>query len=311
MGAVVQASGIGPVHANTILLNWIERSKSWLDYIQRMYARNLRAAFRFGCNLMVLNASPEDWARLQALPPGEKRIDVWWRGDATSRLMLLLAYLIHRNSAWEEARIRVLSPKTKTASRATTKDLAHLLEEVRIEAEPVVVEGTDLEGFMSVSSEAALALVPFRLREDHLVDSFGGPIERLLPHLPITLMVLAAEDIDLDAEPEEGLAGQMAAARDSVSDWERRLRAAEKDVADANQTVEKIRSKRDRVRGDPKEGMEKTIEEQLAHDLDAAQKDLDHAKRKLAKVKTKAEEAERAAEALGVKPADENESQDT
>ena len=304
VGTLVQASGIGPVRPNTLLLNWIERSKSWLVYIQQMYARSLRTAFRYGCNLMVLNASPEDWDRLETVSPGDRCIDVWWRGDATSRLMLLLAYLVSRNPAWEEARIRVLSCKDNPGSAATAEDLEHLLQEVRIDAEAVIVEGggEDYEGLVAASAEATIAFVPFRLGADRLMDPSGAPMERILPRLPITLMVLAAEDIDLDAAPEEGVAGDMAAARDSLADSEKRVRSAEKEVAEAAQSAAQIQTELQRLHAGEKPGPDA---EKLTRELADAEGLLDQAKRKLAKLNAKAENAKKSAESLGVE-ADEN-----
>jgi amino acid transporter len=306
LGTIVQAAGIGPVRANTLLLNWIERSKSWLAYIQQMYGRSLRMAFRYGCNLMVLNASPEGWDRLEAVSGRDKCIDVWWSGDATSRLMLLLAYLVRRNPDWEDARIRVLSGKEPAGSKTTVEGLETLLQEVRIEAEPVIVDSTHgaLDEMIAASAEATIAFVPFRLREDRLVDPAGGSMERLLPRLPITLMVLAAEDIDLDAAPEEGPAADMAAARDALADAEKRIRSAEKEVADAAHAVGQIKAERQRLQV---EGKSASDLEKLTQELSDAEGILEQAKRKLAKVQAKAETARKEADSLGIEAAENDE----
>ena len=63
-----------------------------------------------------------------------RRIDVWWRNDATSRLMLLLAYLMTRSEQWESAKIHVLAAGLENGEKNTPDDLQKILQEVRIEA---------------------------------------------------------------------------------------------------------------------------------------------------------------------------------
>ncbi len=75
--ALVQAFGVGPLRANTILLNWPEElPKGIFGLGELRYGRNLRVAFRFGCNIIALDAMEEKWATLETLAPQERRIDV-------------------------------------------------------------------------------------------------------------------------------------------------------------------------------------------------------------------------------------------
>ena len=60
------------------------------------------------------------------------------------------------------------------------------------------------------------------------VDPFGAPVEAILRKLPSTVLVLAAEDIDLDAEPEEGAAAEMATRLDVLADARERVQKARK-----------------------------------------------------------------------------------
>ena len=107
---LVQSLGIGPVRVNTLLLNWMEKlPRKVLGLSQLRYSRYVRMAFRLGCKIVILDEEAGEWERLEAAPGHERRIDVWWGDDATSRLMILLAYLIKRNSDWEDAMIRVLT----------------------------------------------------------------------------------------------------------------------------------------------------------------------------------------------------------
>ena len=138
---LVQGFGIGPLRANIILLNWLERvpGAAGTDR-ERLIGRHLRTAFRLGCNLVVLDGEDPEWAALRQTAPATRRIDVWWRGDASSRLMLLLAHLMTRTEDWEGARIRLLGRRRSGASTESAEALRKTLDEVRIQAEAVLVE---------------------------------------------------------------------------------------------------------------------------------------------------------------------------
>ncbi len=121
---LVQSYGIGPLRANTILLNWLEALPlGILGLKEKRYARNLRVAFRLGSNIVILKAREEAWQALNDMASRDRRIDVWWWGDATGRLMLLLAYLTTRNEEWDESTIRVLAAGYEETSEETMADL--------------------------------------------------------------------------------------------------------------------------------------------------------------------------------------------
>ena len=71
-------------------------------------------------------------------------------------------------------------------------------------------------------------MMPFQLKRDRSVGPFGEPVENIIEHLPSVAMVLAAEDIDLEAEPEEGKAADMASVLDQLADAEKKAQKAEK-----------------------------------------------------------------------------------
>ena len=50
----------------------------------------------------------------------------------------------------------------------------------------------------------------------------------ILARLPLVAMVTAAQDVDLNAEPEEGKAGEAAVALDSLNDTRKKAEATEK-----------------------------------------------------------------------------------
>ena len=302
---LVQGFGIGPLKANTILLNWFEHlPKGIFGLLQESaYAHNLKVAFRLGCNIVVLNAKEDKWNTLESAPSGERRIDVWWWDDETSRLMLLLAYLMKRNDTWGEAKIRVLSVSYGRDLETKKEELQKFLEEVRIDAEPEVVEDASTDSLKAQSADAALVFIPFRIRGNRLLGPFGSPLEELLTHMPVTALVLASEDIDLDAEPEEGKAGEMAEARDTLTDAKKDAEQAEREATEATKQAEKKERKLEEARATSDQETIAPIKREVRE----AKEDADKAVRQVAKARSKAENAAREAETVGVKSSDEQE----
>ena len=302
---LVQGFGIGPLKANTILLNWFERLPSGTFSLlqESAYAHNLKVAFRLGCNIVILDASEDTWNALESVPSGERRIDVWWRNDETSRLMLLLAYLMKRSDTWSEATIRVLSARYGRDQETKKEELKKFLEEVRIDAEPEVVEDASADSIISQSDGAALVFIPFRIRENQLLGPFGVSLEDLLTQMPVTALVLASEDIDLDAEPEEGKAGEMASARDNLTDARKDAERAEKAIAEATRQAEEKERALKEARATADQETLARMQNEVKKAKELADEAVRQAGRARARVKTAAQEAE----AAGVKSSGEEE----
>jgi amino acid transporter len=299
ISTLVQSFGVGPLKANTVLLNWLdEHQNSTTVSGELRYGRHLRVAFRLGCNVVVLAAEEGDWTALENVPPKDRRIDVWWWGDTTSHLMLLLAYLVTRGDAWDGATIRVLAPGFETTEGEPLEVLHKTLEDARIAAESEIVEDATSDSIVERSKDSALVFLPLRLQKNQPLGPFGGRLEDLLPRLPIAALVMAAMDIELDAEPEEGAAAEIAAAVDAVTDAQKKARAAEDEAAQAVAEAEgKLAEMRAAAAsGVDEEGLGK-IEREVAETQEQARK----AARRAAKATAKVETAEREAEALGAK----------
>jgi amino acid transporter len=302
---LIQAFGIGPIKANTVLLNWLgQYPRRLFDYRETRYGRNLRTAFRLGCNLVILDAEKTAWTTLEALPAEKRRIDIWWTGDATSRLMLLLAYLMTRSEAWENARLRVVGICEDKNEELTIKDLEMILEEVRIDAEAHVVKTRDKKAICGCSKDAAMVFLPCRLGKEYLMDVFGVKVQELLTCLPVVALVLAAEDVELDAEPEEGTAGERAEALDAVVDAEKRAEKAEKTALEATAKAEEAQEE---IREAVLSGEDEETTAKLAKEAKEAKEEAIKASRRAVKATVKAQDAEETAEALGVGPTKEEE----
>jgi amino acid transporter len=229
--ALFQSFGIGPIRANTILLNGPEQLTDEKDpQGRRQYGRYLSEAFRLGSNVVIFNAREERWSHVEGLPACDRRIDVWWWDDATSRLMLLFAYLMTRKDEWSEARIRVLAPTASKGAKRSLENLRQTLEDVRISAEPEVIVEPSLDTIVEQSSDAAIVFLPLYVRGTRLVSPLGVSFDEILSRITFGALVIAAKDIDLEAEPEEGRQGEIAAALDAAADADRFAKEKEKEA---------------------------------------------------------------------------------
>ena len=216
----------------------------------------------------------------------KRRIGRDWRG----------LVLITRNESWEESRIRVLASNMGISPDEAVNDLKNTLQEVRIEAEPEIIEETGPDIIARLSADADLCFIPFRFRKNELICPFDCSLDLLIQDLPMTAFVLAAEDVDLDAEPEEGRAGAVADALDALNEAEKRAEQAE---VEASKAAEEAENRLAELQGTTKTGADEEILDKIKSAREAKEEAIRMA-RKAAKAAAKAEEAARVAEALGV-----------
>jgi len=305
--SLVQGFGIGALRANIILANWLEPGQREMDERREQnYGRHLRTAFRLGCNLVILDSDDPEWTALQEIASDKRRIDVWWRDDTSSRLMLLLAHLMTRTEPWEDARIRLLGMCCSSDTTETVESLHKVLDEVRIPAEPVLVEQPTAETVAQRSADASLVFLPFRLQGNQPLGPFDGPLDEILAPLPVTALVLAAEDIDLDAEPEEGAAAEAARVLDALSDAER---LAELTASDARKAEATLQEKQEELAVQNTKSSDPDQTAKLSKELRELEAQAEKARRRAARIAAKARSARQEALTLGILPPEE-ESQD-
>ena len=237
---ILHAFGLGPIRANTALLNWMDEMDRGLEGAGPiLFARNLRTVYREGLNLILLHANDNRWTKIEGTPPKERTIDVWWRNDVHGRLMLLLAYLMTRHPFWSEAGIRVLTLAARPDAvppKDHVPDTGHpeaepvsLMAQARIDAVHETVRDDTPDTVIRISGNASCVFLPFRIRENRIMDANRGEFTRLLPYLPVTALVMAAQGIDLEADPESGALGILARAEDRMNREKDRLKAAQKE----------------------------------------------------------------------------------
>jgi len=293
---LVQAYGVGPLKANLVLVNWPGAARSQGDEPRRLrYGGSLRDVYRLGYNVVVLSVTEDKWKSLDDKPAEERLIDVWWSDDATSRLMLLLAYLITRSPFWEGASIRLIDPRWPSGGDPETGELDKLLEDYRIQALPVALENPGPESLAELCRDSSLLLLPFKLAGNNLQGPFGQHLAELLERLPMTGLVLAGTDVDLAAEPDEGKAAEIAEALDALQKAQQRLRAAEKDHQNAIKDAE-----REKAAAEGSEDLPQETAEERQRLYQEAQETVQAAFRRLAKEQAKVEDCLRRLEQLGI-----------
>ncbi len=289
MSTLLQSYGVGPLRANTVLLNWLEEVPDARNEArERLYGAGLRAALRCGKNVVVLEAEDDEWANLLASAGGPQRIDIWWFEDASSRLLLLLGYLMTRCEFLADAslHVRCVAPEGEDAPGDPLERLGAFLTEARIDAEVSLVTERDADAIARHSEDATLVLCPFRIRSDVPCDPFGGDdLERLLSRLPATAIGIAAEDVQLTSEPDEGSAAEAAAARDRVLEAEAKARQAEQEARTVEEELERVRASQPAAEPSAAEADAGTDA------VDRLEKDAERALRRAAKARAKAESA--------------------
>lgn len=195
VAALVQASGIGALRPNLLLLGWSREVDKRADYV-----RALRMATGLGRSLAIMRLAEDDDAPADpwTVPPGP--IDVWWLGQSNGELMLLLAHLIRQNQGWRSRRIRLRRMLRSAAGKATA--VAHLRElcaAARIDAQVDVVLGERFTDTVARRSQhAAITILGFRPPEaDADPDAFIDTLARTCGGLPRVLLVASAGDMGL------------------------------------------------------------------------------------------------------------------
>jgi amino acid transporter len=293
---LLQGYGIGPLKGNIMLCNWYgETMTSFPGLTAMKFGHNLRLAFRSGYNLVVFHGDPLRTDHLFDTDKKERIIDVWWNNDASSRLMLLLAYLMTRSDLWADATIRLLTVGEATHLTESLELLEQQLDDARIPAQPILVPDMQPETVIEESSGSDLVFLPFRIKQSMLTDTGGLSLERVLTRLPPVALVMAARDINLDAEPEEGSAGLLAEAMDNLHDAEKRLASAKEQHQKNDKQLLIVREQLEA----PTDSHDEAAHAKLKKQLVEAEAEIEKSSRKVAREQAKLDEAMARVKELG------------
>ncbi|MFT6141181.1 MAG: hypothetical protein ACJAXN_002409 [Psychromonas sp.] len=133
-----------------------------------------------------------------------------------------------------ESELRVLSSVQNGDHEATLIVLQQQLEDIRINTDGVIVEDFSSTTIQKYSVNTSLIFLPLTLKADQLVYCSGHSVDKLLPVLPLVALVIAAQQIDLDAEAEQGIAGVLAEAEDKLNPAPELAKQAKEEVQTIN-----------------------------------------------------------------------------
>ncbi len=295
MATLLQAYGVGPVRANTLVFDFEEVFGS--AYVQAgapRFKNHLGRIQKCGCNQIFI--SPQTGLEQPGLNASDKVIDVWWQADDSSRLILLLAYLCTRDKQFSSARIRLFAVHFDRENESVIAELSDMLEEVRIEAEPRIVLGLDVETVRRLSGDADLVFFPASLMNGCLkvLDRFDP--QELFGFLKMAAVAVAGSPIDLSADPEEGPVQELTQVYDELAHAVKRAELAQKAAQRAGEKAQTLLGEiKKSNRQGPGPDVEKKVKMMIEASTDAAQK-----KQKALKEKAKLKAAQKAALDKGI-----------
>ena len=177
--------------------------------------------------MVVIDAEKTEWDQLEEVTGEDRRIDVWWFESDSSRLALLFGYLMTRSDEWDEASLRLLAPAPAGSAAKVEANLRHRLDELRIEAEIIVVDDADGQAMYTRSRDATFVVLPLQLEGMRALDPTGGSVEEVFSTLPVLALVAASGDVKLKEdestpaeEPADGELGEERSADEGTQESE-------------------------------------------------------------------------------------------
>jgi amino acid transporter len=279
LSTVVQSFGVGPLEANTALFGLPEQPD---PQRRAAYVTALQEVARYGQNVVAMSTDEGRWNRMLEIPHRRRRIDVWWNDGKASNLAALTAYLFTRTAEWSRAEIRIVAPVASDAdSEAVHAELVEAFDDFRIPASIHTVAAATPAAMVDASADAALVLLPMRLREGNVFDQFGNDFDRVIADLPLTAGFLSGAPIDLAAGPDSGPPGRLANA-------EREAAVARERTAALQKQLTKIAGEVADLRVRVEENPQRHRRRQLAD----AEKRLENTRRRIIKARAKEEAAQ-------------------
>ena len=236
----MQGHGLGNVTANVAVFG--ARDLRGSESERLLYGSMLQSCVRFGANVAVVNVRDDAWRRFEATPPGERTIALWWSDDQVGQLITLLGWLCRRHPDWSRAGVTAFVPDDGQPGEPDR--VRELLQDARIDADVVEVERTPA-AFTAALSGATLALAPLRVRRGTAIGPFETPLGMLLESLPLAAMLLATEELDLDAEPDDGELIELARATEQAREAAAWAAELDRDAAQQLVAAEVLRLRRD------------------------------------------------------------------
>ncbi|NNE94413.1 MAG: hypothetical protein HKN24_00095, partial [Acidimicrobiales bacterium] len=241
--ALVQSHGIGRIRTNLTLFGVQDLRSSADD--SRLYGQMLQNCVRFGTNVAVLNVRADAWKRFEQTPRRRRSIALWWSDDRVGQLITLMAWLCARDPSWSDAEIVAYVPGDE--SDADVEGIRQLLKQGRIDADVRRADATPA-ALTTALGGATLALAPLRVRRGKPIGPHETPLGMLVESLPLAILVLATQEVALDANPGESTLAEIARLSDQLAKHERE--ASELD-SEAGRLLVEAEAARLESEGDP------------------------------------------------------------
>jgi len=208
--SLVRAYGLGPLIPNTIVLGETEKEDNF--YI---FAEMLIRIYQAKRNIVIVRESKqESFMMHENSVPLLSDIDIWWgRERQNAGLSLALGFMIQKSRIWKNISLHLKSiVKTEDNRQSAQKILEDYLAESRINADchSYVEQGEKSVVFSRILNESRNAqLIFLGMKPPNLKDFLENPEKTILEYrdyycsilkmtqnFPMTVIVLAAEDID-------------------------------------------------------------------------------------------------------------------
>lgn len=184
---VAQANGIAGFSSNTILFGWPKSEDRLVEFLTTI--RKLELLKK---SVIIGKINPQ---HLYAPQKTSAEIHIWWGGlRQNGDLMLLLAFLLTRNSEWRNCKLKILSAASNDFAQGNTiRYLKKLLADIRIEAElDIFIKPQDSaisDLIQEKSSKASTVFLGLAIPEEGKESSYINRIEQMTQNLEVVFFV--------------------------------------------------------------------------------------------------------------------------
>ena len=222
VAAMIQSHGLGAVRPNLALFTWHPSTasgdgESELD--DGTYATILRTPLRYGCNVAILHADDQSWARLAGHRVAKPRLSVWWTDDRNGQLLTMLAWMCTRSDTWSGAQLEVWVAGDDVSSDEIDR-VAAILDDARLPAQ--VAGAASSEAFVSTVEGASLVFAPMRVRKSGALGPDDVGIDEFAGRLPVAVFAQAVAEVELDVQPDDDRSAALATAQDRAETLSKR-----------------------------------------------------------------------------------------
>ncbi len=191
--ALLQCHGLGGLTPNTVLLGWsADPEKTAVFYETIQTVKEMKRS-------LIVVAADEQKEEKSYLPEGA--INLWWKSTQHGHLMLVLAFMLKKNSEWHDHPIRIIRPVAPKADiENIEKEMREMLNLARIEAELLIVRTeSPLETVRVNMQPSAVLFAELEPDDDETEAGLLAELQRLVNLPGDIILVYNAGDVAIDA----------------------------------------------------------------------------------------------------------------